>query len=232
MSRALAFLLFVSTAAAAEDWQTIFNGKDLAGWDGEAGCWSVEDGAITGQTTPERPLRHHSYIIWRGGEVADFELQLKFRVSGRHGNSGVQYRSRDLGGHDVGGCQCNIEVGRAGSTAVLEEMKGRGGHLAEIGQIVRFSADGVREVVGSTGNGDEINRSLIKDGWNDLTIRAEGPRLQHWLNGRLAVDVTDLQTNKAAQAGILALQLHTGPPMKVQFKNVRLRRLTQVPGSK
>jgi hypothetical protein len=108
---------------ASEGWIKPFNGEDLTGWDGAEGLWRVSNGTIIGETTSKRPLEHHSYLIWRGGEVEDFELRLKFRISRQRGNSGVQYRSRDLGNHNVAGYQCNIQTTRPGATAVLEEMK-------------------------------------------------------------------------------------------------------------
>lgn len=207
-----------------DDWIKPFNEEDLTGWDGANGLWRVSDGTIIGETTMERRLEHHSYLIWRDGEVEDFELRLKFRISGRQGNSGVQYRSRDLGDHNVAGYQYNIQGTRPGATAVLEEMKnGRGGHLASIGQQVHLLDGDVRKILGTTGDKDEINASFKGRWWNALVIRAEGNRLQHWLNGHLAVDVIDEDRTKSAARGFLAFQLHSGPPMKIELKEIRLR---------
>ena len=196
-------LALTATNCSAADWITIFDGKER-GWDGAPGLWRVENGVIIGETA-DRSLQHHSYLIWRGGKPKDFELRLQFRVPGKHGNSGIQYRSCDLGNHQVAGYQCNIHPRKPGSTAVLEEMKnGRGGHLANIGQKVELKEGGIRKEIGSTGNPETINGSLKRNDWNNLVIRAEGNRLQHWLNGHLAVDVVDNDT-KAASEGILAL---------------------------
>lgn len=217
-------------ANRAEAWIEPFNGRDIKDWDGPPGFWRADGGVLVGETTPEHKVDQHSYLIWRGGEVRDFELHVKFRVAGKGANSGVQYRSKDLGNHEVAGYQCNIEPRRVGFTAVLEEMKDREGkrrhgHLAEIGEVVRFTGNGERNVTGATGKPEEINTGLTQDDWNDLTILAEGPRLRHWLNGKLAVDVTDEDTQHSARTGVLALQLHTGPPMKVEFKNMWLRNI-------
>jgi len=215
-----------SSQGSADGWIKPFNREDLSGWDGAKGLWRVAGKAIIGETTGERSLEHHSYLIWKGGEVEDFELRLKFRISGRRGNSGVQYRSRDLGDHEVAGYQYNIQGARPGATAVLEEMKnGRGGHLASIGQRVHLWDDDVRKTVGTTGDKDEINASFKSRWWNTLVIRAEGNRLQHWLNGHLAVDVIDDDRTKSAARGLLAFQLHSGPPMKIELKEIRLRPL-------
>jgi len=213
-------------------WIKLFNGEDLTGWDGADGFWRVAKGTIIGETTSKRPLEHHSYLIWRGGRVKDFELRLKFRISGSRGNSGIQYRSRDLGDHNVAGYQYNIQATRPGATAVLEEMKnGRGGHLASMGQRVHLLDNDRREVIGTTGDANEINAKSKQAGWNTVVIRAEGNRLQHWLNGFLAVDVTDDNDAKSADKGILAFQLHSGPPMKIELKDVFLRHLNQLPKS-
>jgi hypothetical protein len=201
----------------------IFNGRDLEGWDGAPGYWFVENGLLTGRTTADRPLKRHSYLIWRGGPLDDFELRLAFRL--RSGNSGVQYRGRDLGDHDVAGYQCNIQTAKPGATAVLEEMKnGRGGRLAEVGKRVEIAPHGERVVTGQTGDSLQIESTLDRRGWNQLTIIARGDRLIHKLNGRVAIDVTDRQEGKAARSGILALQLHSGKPMTVEFKDIRLAR--------
>lgn len=217
-------IAILAVAGGNDGFVPLFDGATLAGWDGEDGFWSVEDGAITGKTTAERLLAHHSYLIWRGGELGEFELRLSFRLSS--GNSGVQYRSRELDDYDVAGYQCNIETSRPGRTGILEEMKnGRGGTLAEWGQQVRIEPDGRRVVTGRTGETEAIGSSIDKRGWNRLTIIARGDRLVHVLNGQIVVDVTDRQRGKSARRGILALQLHAGRPMKVQFKDIELKRL-------
>ncbi|MAD80423.1 MAG: hypothetical protein CMJ50_06215 [Planctomycetaceae bacterium] len=213
---------------SSEGWIKPFNGKDLTGWDGGDELWRVANGTIIGETTSRRTLEHHSYLIWRGGEVEDFELRIKFRISRQRGNSGVQYRSRDLGNHNVAGYQYNIQTSKAGATAVLEEMKnGRGGHLASIGQKVHLLEGDEREIIGKTGDADEINAGLKRAWWNSVVIRVEGNHLQHWLNGYLAVDVIDDDRAKAAKRGLLAFQLHSGPPMKIELKDLFLRHLNQ-----
>ena len=202
-------------------------GEDLKSWDGAPHLWRLENDVIIGETSVLRPLEHHSYLIWRGGALADFELRLEFRAPGKHNNSGVQYRSRDLGDHQVAGYQCNIHPRVPGSTAVLEEMKnGRGGHLADIGQQVELGNNDRRTSIGRTGDPKIINASLKKHGWNMLTIRAEGNRLRHWLNDHLAIDAIDKDSQKAAASGLLALQLHSGHPMRIEFRSIRLKRLT------
>lgn len=220
----IAILLVAEVAGRGADnsWTNI--GKSLENWDSAAGLWRIEDGIIIGETTGDKPLKHHSYLIWRGGVVKDFELKLQFRAPGIHNNSGVQYRSRDLGDHQVAGYQCNIHPRVPGSTGVLEEMKnGRGGHLADIGEQIHLFDTDIRIKLSEITDPQVINESLKKHDWNNLTIRAKGRRLRHWLNGHLAVDVIDEDSKKAASEGVLALQLHSGRPMRIEFRNLRLR---------
>jgi hypothetical protein len=208
----------------------IFNGKDLDGWTGNKELWSVEDGALTGKTTAEKPIKHNTFLVWTGGMVENFELSFKYKIVG--GNSGVQYRSRVLqpgeSGPVVSGYQADFEAGKTYS-GILYEEKGRG-ILAKRGEkttVTKNPDDANKakvEVTGSVGNSDEIQAS-IKDGdWNEYRIVAKGKNLQHFINGKQTVDVTD-NGPKAATEGILALQVHAGPPMTVQFKDIMLTEL-------
>ena len=209
---------------AATKGTTIFNGKDLTGWKGVEGFWSVKDGAITGVTTAENPVKTNTFLIWEG-EVGDFELKFKYKVI--DGNSGVQYRSKiaDPAYSVVAGYQADFEAGKTYS-GILYEEKGRG-ILAQRGQIVTVT-DGEApnkpklEVTGSVGRSDEIQDSIKDADWNDYKIVAKGNRLKHFINGRQTVDVTD-ETTVAAKKGVLALQLHAGKPMTVQFKDLLLK---------
>lgn len=211
------------TANAAEDgFKPIFNGKDLAGWDGNPKLWSVKDGAITGQTTPENPTQGNTFLIWREGELDDFELRCSFRMVG--GNSGIQYRSKDFGNWVVGGYQADMEAGETYSGILYEERMTRG-IMAERGQRVVWGADGKKQVTGSVGDSKEIQASIKKEDWNEYAIVAQGTHLIHTINGRVTVDVEDNDPQKSVRQGILALQLHAGPPMTVQFKDLRLKRL-------
>lgn len=207
----------------------LFNGRDLTGWKGDPRFWSVEDHAITGRSTAENPVPHNTFLVWQGGEVRDFVLHFQCRIkpgdARGFGNSGVQYRSRLLDPKEfvMGGYQADMEVGPR-YTGILYEERGRG-ILAQRGQKVRIHADGRREVVGSLGRSEEIQAVIRPGDWNDYTIIVRGNRLAHLINGRLAVAVLDEQTEKGASHGLLGLQLHAGPPMEVQFRNLRLTRL-------
>ncbi|MEO7318668.1 MAG: DUF1080 domain-containing protein [Chthoniobacteraceae bacterium] len=208
---------------AAAKGKPIFNGKDLTGWKGVDGFWSVQDGAITGVTTKENPVKTNTFLVWEG-EVGDFELKFKYKII--DGNSGVQYRSKivDPAYSVVAGYQADFEAGKTYS-GILYEEKGRG-ILAQRGQIVTITnGEGGKpkiDVTGSVGRSDEIQDSIKPAEWNDYKIVVKGNRLKHYINGRQTVDVTD-ETEAGAKKGVLALQLHAGNPMTVQFKDLILK---------
>lgn len=203
----------------------IFDGQSLAGWDGNTQFWRVEDGAITGQTTAENPTKGNTFIVWRAGELDDFELRLEYRIVG--GNSGVQYRSwedeAEWGKWVIGGYQADLEAGDTWSGALYGERFR--GILAARGEKTVIGADHKREAVGTVGDSAELQKGIRKEDWNEYVIRAEGYHFVHAINGNVTIDSTDKDTERRRRTGLLALQLHAGPPMKVQFRNIRLKRL-------
>jgi hypothetical protein len=223
MRTALAFLLTSAALHAGET--SIFNGKDLTGWEGNPKLWSVEDGAITGRTADsgETKISHNTFLVWKGGTTGDFELTLKYRIE--KGNSGIQYRSKllDPGEHGpiVSGYQADFEAGRTYS-GILYEERGRG-ILAQRGQKTEIGADGKPVVTGSVGDSAEIQAAIKDEQWNDYRIIAKGNRVQHFINGKATVEVTDKDPKNAPKEGILALQIHAGPAMVVQFKDLLLK---------
>jgi hypothetical protein len=218
-------LLALASTACAED-KNLFNGKDLTGWKG-LDFWSVEDGCITGRTTKEKPTKGNTFLVWQGGEVGDFEFTFKYKIVG--GNSGVQYRSKlvDEKAYVVSGYQADFEAGKTYS-GILYEEKGRG-ILAQRGQktVIKEGAAPNKpkvEVAGEVGKSAEIQAKIKSEDWNDYRIVAKGGHLQHFINGVPTVDVTD-ETAVGAKKGILALQLHAGPAMVVQFKDLVLKEI-------
>lgn len=217
---ALASFTATNVMAAEEGFTDLFDGQTLEGWEGTEGYWSVEDGAITGTTTIERPTPpHNMFLIHRGEPVEDFELRLKVKINAH--NSGIQYRSKELDNLIVSGYQADFEAGKSFS-GILYEERGRGA-LAWRGQRVWIAPDGemhVEQMVDS----DRV-QSVIRIGdWNDYTIIARGNHLTHIINGQTTAEVIDQEKDKRADKGILAFQLHEGPPMVVQFKDIRIRR--------
>jgi hypothetical protein len=226
----LALSLVGRAAAGAEDegFKPIFDGRTLQGWDGDAKLWRVEDGAITGQTTAEHPTPHNTFLIWRGGQPADFELKLEFRMPDEgFANSGVQYRSREepekVGKWVVAGYQADMD-GENQYTGILYDERGRG-ILALRGQKSDVGKDHKPKVVEQFGDAKQLADAIMARDWNEHHIIARGNRLIQKINGRLMVDVTDNDPQKQRSEGIIALQIHAGPPMKVQFRNIRLKLL-------
>jgi hypothetical protein len=209
-------------ADAPEDgFQRIFNGKDLTGWDGDPDIWSVEDGVIRGQSTEQHPVCRNTFLIWRDGTLADFELRLSFRI--RNGNAGVQVRSRDGGNWMVSGYQAEVAPGR-GAMGLFYDERGRG-VLATAGQKVRIDAGGRKLLVGTLGDPTVLRRTYKENDWNEMTVIGRGNRLRQRINGVLYSEVIDEQAGIATTTGILALQVHAGPPMLVEYKDIRLKTL-------
>lgn len=218
------------TVRADDGFKALFDGKSLKGWEGRKDIWSVQDGAITGQTTSETKLRKNTFLIWRDGELEDFELRLKFRLKSDKGNSGIQYRSVQVIGKAakaedfvVKGYQADIDA-TFRFIGILYEERGRG-ILAQRTTKVEIDAQGKKHVVGKTADNKKFLASVKKGDWNEYTITARGNHLVQKINGITTVDVTDNQESRAAKKGILAFQVHVGPPMIIQFKDIRLKKL-------
>ncbi len=209
-------------ALQAQEPQTeeLFDGRTLDGWSGEQGFWSVQDGALTGESTPEHLAARTTYLVWTRSKVRDFELTLEFKLVG--GNSGVQFRSRGDGPFDVAGYQADLEDGPNWS-GCLYEQDGRG-VVATRGQRVEFDAQGQRTLT-SFGDPAEILAHVHAGEWNSYRIRAVGPRIDLSINGVTTAVVIDRDPAHASGEGCLALQLHQGMPMKAQFRNLHLVRL-------
>lgn len=216
----------ISVGADDDGWQTIFDGKTLEGWDGNPDFWSVQDGCITGQTTADKPTKGNTFIIWRKGETADFELKLEYKIVG--GNSGIQYRSFEVPDNKwvIGGYQADFEAGDTYSGINYGE-KFRGAILAPRGQKTLLkTVDGKFKIeqVGTVGDSKEIQSKIKKEDWNTYHITAKGFTFEHRINDVVTSICTDEAQDRRAK-GVLALQLHAGPPMKVQFRNIKIKQL-------
>jgi len=225
---ALTLASVASVPSAEPGFKSLFNGKDLTGWNGDPKLWSVKDDAITGQTTAANPAKGNTFLIWTNGTVGDFELRFTYRITPgddkAFGNSGVQYRSKvlDPANWVVGGYQADMEAGTTYSGILYEERMSRG-IMAERGQKVIWDKDCKKQVTGSVGNSVEIQAAIKKEDWNEYVVIVKGYHFQHFINGKPTVDVTDECESKRVASGVMALQLHAGPPMKVQFKNIRIK---------
>jgi hypothetical protein len=196
---------------------SMFNGKDLTGWEGKPGGWWVEDGTITSQSTEEKPCTKHHYLFWRGGRPADFELRLSYRIVG--GNSGIQIRSREVPDWDTDGYQADLEAGAQWTGALFQHRRGG---VAMRGQKVVLDEDGGKTIT-AIGDPAELQQHVKPNDWNDYHIIARGPEVILKINGVVMSHAVDRDRKMACRSGVIALQMHPGPPMKVQFRNLRIR---------
>lgn len=205
--------------------QPMFDGKTLNGWKGKQSLWSVKEGVIVGQTNADSPIKANTFLVWQGGEVSDFEFHCTVRFDAS--NSGVQYRSTYVNeaALALAGYQADLHPKREYLGMMYSEKTGRG-IIATGGQRVEIPAKGKKQVVG---NLPPIPPTAT-DQWNELRIVAVGNRMIHQINGVTTVDVTDNRAD-AKQSGLLGLQLHKGPPMKAEFKNLKIRKLSELEGA-
>jgi hypothetical protein len=210
---------------------SIFDGKSLAGWEGDPVFWRAENGEIIGETTPEKVAKANSFLIWRGGTVKDFELKVEFRMNGT--NSGIQYRSTELpnvGKWVLKGYQADMDF-TEGYLGNVHDERGRAptgeGHvvLSKRGQVTRIVEGPKYKVVGTIGDGTLLRGAMNVNGWNQYHIIARGPVLMQLINGQLMAIAIDEDAKHAPPEGVLGFQMHTGPPFKIEFRNVMYRKL-------
>jgi len=232
----------------------LFNAKDLTGWDGDPRLWSVKEGVIRGETTAANPAKGNTFLILKDKSFTDFDLRFSVRLNAAN-NSGVQYRSKHITDGKVGnqwvvrGYQHELrnENKLPNVSGFIYDEGGKRGRICLIGEQATWEAPTAEEAAapkpadpkakpagGANGKKvvtaklitDEEFAKLMKlDDWNDVVIRVQGNRIQHYMNGRLTLDFTDNNPALALKEGIIALQLHAGKPMWVEFKNLRIAEL-------
>ena len=213
-----------TTFAADQDgFVSMFNGKDLTGWEGLPGAWCVQDGAITGQTTAETKLKENNFLIWKD-QVEDFELRLKFRIE--NGNSGIYYHAQKRRpgqneGDPLVGTQADFDASGRWTGVIMEYLLR--GVLVERGQKVAIDEEGEKQVT-PLGDPAELLATVQPADWNDYTVVAKGGSVVLKINGVIMCELYDRDPHRLVH-GWLALQIHVGPPMRVQFKDIYLRRL-------
>lgn len=229
-------------AAAEPGFRPLFDGATLAGWDGDPQFWRVEAGAIVGETTAEKQPadRKNTFLIHRGGAFGDFELRFRYQVEGY--NSGVQYRSVDRGQWHVSGLQADFKARwhtdrDRPERAPFDRFSGmffeEGGRMfmAQRGEavIVRANPDDPKkprlELIGSLGDPAELELAIRRDDWNDYAVIARGNVFLHLINGRVMAAAVDEDERHFRRAGLFAFQLHSGRPMKIRVKDIRVREL-------
>jgi hypothetical protein len=204
----------------------IFDGKTLAGWEGDPRHWRVEDGSLVGEITSSTVIKSNTFIIWRGGRPKDFELKLEYRIT-PEGNSGINYRSTVVpdsvtpgNAFAMRGYQCDID-GRKRYSGNNYEEKGRL-FLAVRGQLTRVVGGRPPVLVSTFGEAADL-ANVISDDWNAVHVMARGNTLTHIINGRvMSITVDDDAPHRPAD-GFIGVQVHVGPPMKVEYRNIRLK---------
>ncbi|MCB1237422.1 MAG: DUF1080 domain-containing protein [Verrucomicrobiae bacterium] len=211
-----------ANAVTNDEFVAIFDGRSLDGWSGDTKLWRVEDGALTGETSDAEPIQYNTFLKWTDGTVDDFELTAEYRIFG--GNSGIQVRSFDLEKpHAIGGYQADIDAeGKWAGTIYGEQYRGI---LAKRGEKAEIGEDGKPTVTGATGDPDELANFIKPNEWNTYRVVAKGNTLTTEINGHAMAEIVDADTDARRRSGSVALQLHRGPAMKVQFRNIRLKRL-------
>ena len=217
-----------STGVAADEpgFVSLFDGKTLDGWSCPAmKYWTVEDGAITARNT--EPIKECYYLVWDGGKPRDFELKALFRIQGpKEANSGIQFRSKVRSDGFVEGYQADIAKETRFFGVLYDETPKRG-LLAARGQRVVIDEAGARKTE-QFADENELWKKIDLDGWNEYHVTARGFQVAAKINGHVMWEVTDREKDRHGDAaGVIALQLHVGPPMQVQFKDIRLKVLTE-----
>ena len=225
---ATVILFAIAPAVLAEspagEAKVLFNGENLESWRGRSDLWAVVDGAIVGTTTAENPLKGNTFLIYEGDVPASFELTAMFLIQG--GNSGIQYRSQVVDEKEfvVAGYQADIDDALKFAGINYEE-KGRG-ILALRGEKVTIAEDG-KMAKEQFGDAAKLGESIHGGEWNSYRVVAKGNRLQHFINDVLTSEVIDGQPAKASTDGIIALQVHAGPPMVVKYKDLKIRSIAE-----
>ena len=226
-------------AVDKEGYELIFDGKTLDGWLYDPLYWRVENGILVGEVTPSTLLTRNSFIIKKDFITNDFELKAEYRISAE-GNSGINYRSMivDSLPYTLRGYQADID-GKNRYTGQNYEERQRT-TLAYRGQkvIIDGSGDagGLKDniknnawtktsVVASLGSDDGLKAQIHNGDWNEYHLIVKGNHLLHYVNGILMSDVTDNDPVYQQFSGSLGVQVHVGPPMKIEYRNLRVKRL-------
>ncbi len=233
---ALTICVFLNPGLSAQEaddgFVSLFNGQDLAGWEGDERFWRVDSGAIVGETTKDNPTKKNTFLVYRRDSVDDFELRFSYRVRG--GNSGIQYRSELLSKWVVKGLQADFEdqmhEGKDKFSGMFFEENGRM-FMGQRGDVifVRTNPKNLKkpviDKVATVGEPAELERVIKRDDWNDYTVIASGQVFIHIINGHVMSIGIDEDLANFRKSGILAWQLHAGDPLKIEMKNIRLRKL-------
>ena len=217
----LAAALKSTTLLVSEQgFKPMFNGLDLKAWKGGGGFWQVKDGLLQAQSSLDKVCKKQCHLIWTGGQPADFEMRCEFKLS-PEANSGIQIRTRDQ---------------EFGDTGYQADMNGGGNYVGylyhpkqhlvgERGAKVTLAADGKKTVERFADAKELGDKVFKKDDWNEYTILAKGPTVTLFVNGMKTCELTDYRPEMMPKSGFITLQMHPGPPMKIQYRNMRIKEL-------
>jgi hypothetical protein len=212
----------------ADGFISIFNGKDLSGWEGLEGFWSVKDGVISGHETKEGSKQ--TFLIYKGSPVKDFELHIKYKFATKEGNSGVQFRSKviDEKTDRVGGYQADFDAQGGYDGSIYDEagVAGGRGTMSNRGEKTHWDADNKRHNEKLAQDGEDLKQYIKIGDWNDVVLTARGNHVVFSINGHVTTDLTD-ESPKAVAEGVLALQVHAGFTMDIQFKDIKIKMLDE-----
>lgn len=220
----------------------MFNGENMEGWSGDPLYWRVQDGSLIGEVTPETLLKRNSFIIYNKEQLGDFELKLEYKIS-ESGNSGINYRSEKIDSipFALKGYQCDIDGKNRYTGQNYEERKRT--TLAYMGEkaFIQMMPDSIlvnnlrenilrncwqtRTVVDTLGNLNQLKSNIKANKWNEVHLKVIGHKMQHFVNGVLMSEVTDLDTVNRTLKGYIGVQVHVGPPMKIEYRNIKLKAL-------
>ena len=218
----------------------IFDGQTLHNWVGDTTYWRVEDSCLVGIVTPATLLKRNTFIIWQGDMPENFEIRVQYKISAQ-GNSGINYRSEKVEGfpYVLRGYQADLDGANHYTGSNYEERKRT--TLASQGEKtilppIAVDPDSLQAhiqnnqwlpkiVTGSLGDPAVLKAAIKNDDWNDYRIVVQGNRMQHYINGVMMSDVTDNDTVNRRFTGFLGVQVHVGPPMRIAYRNFRLKKL-------
>ena len=220
--------------AGADGWIPLFNGKDLTGWEGLEGYWSVEDGAIQCKETKETSKQ--SDLILSSSKdypekFANFELHYSWKMVTPDGNSGVQFRSEIDNPKmlHVGGYQADIDAKNSYTGIIYCEGQVAGGRgiMSNRGEKTVWDADNNRTNMKLPESGDDLKKAIKSIGeWNDCIVIADGSHMTYSINGHITTDLTD-NSPKGRKDGVIGLQMHQGFTMTIHFKDLKIKMLPE-----
>lgn len=219
-------------AAGADGWISLFNGKDLTGWEGLEGYWSIVDGAIQGSETKENSKQTDLILLYSKNnpeKFANFEIHYSFKWVTPDGNSGMQICGKidNPEMFHVGGYQADIDAGNSYTGIIYDEggVAGGRGIMSNCGEKTVWDAENKRSSTPLDKSNAEIAAKIKPVGeWNDAVVIADGNHITYSINGQVTTEMTD-SSPKACKDGVIGIQMHAGYTMTLQVKDIKIKML-------